>query len=124
MKKTKMIKKRYEFKILFSKGKINYGKNITVYILKNKFNYNQLGIAVSKKSGKAVDRNKVKRLIRENYKLLEDYLYTGYNILISVNKKCQIKNINFYDIKEDLQKILKKSEIWKKSNEEDYYKNN
>ena len=91
MKKTIMIKRRYEFKILFSKGQVFYGKNITVYILKNKYEFNRLGIAVGKKSGKAVERNKIKRLIRENYKLSEDCLKCGYNILISVNKKCNIK---------------------------------
>lgn len=112
MKKTEMIKKRYEFKILFSKGKIYYGKNITMYILKNKFDYNRLGIAVGKKSGRAVDRNKIKRLIRENYKLSEDCVNCGYNILISVNKKCDVKNIDFYDIKKDLQYLLQKSELW------------
>ena len=112
MKKTIMIKRRYEFKILFSKGKVFYGKNITVYILKNKYEFNRLGIAVGKKSGKAVERNKIKRLIRENYKISEDYLKCGYNILISVNKKCNIKETDFYDIKNDFEKTLKKSEIW------------
>ena len=112
MKKTIMIKRRYEFKILFSKGKIAYGKNLTMYSLKNKINYNKLGIAVGKKSGRAVDRNKIKRLIRENYRLSEDNIKCGYNILISVNKKSEIKNIDFYDVKNELEKLLKKSEIW------------
>lgn len=113
MKKTVMIKRRYEFKILFSKGKIYFARNITMYILKNKFDYNRLGIAIGKKSGIAVQRNKVKRLIRENYKISEDNIKLGYNILISVNKKSEIKNVGFYDIKKDLQYLLKKSELWK-----------
>jgi ribonuclease P protein component len=112
MKKTKMIKKKYEFSILFSKGKIFYGNNITMYILKNKNEYNRMGIAIGKKCGKAVDRNRIKRLIRENYKLCEDNVKCGYNILISVNKKCEIKNVDFYKIKNDMQHLLKKSELW------------
>ena len=112
MIKTILIKRRYEFKILFSKGKIAYGKNLTMYSLKNKINYNKLGIAVGKQSGRAVDRNKIKRLIRENYRLSEDNIKCGYNILISVNKKSEIKNIDFYDVKNELEKLLKKSEIW------------
>lgn len=112
MKNTIMIKRRYEFKILYSKGKICYGKYLTLYILNNKLNINKLGIAVGKKSGRAVDRTKIKRLIRENYRLSEDCLKCGYNILISVNKKSDIKNLNYHDVKSDLEKILKKSELW------------
>jgi len=112
MKKTIVIKRRYEFKKLFSKGKFFYGKNITLYVLKNNFERNRLGIAVGKKSGKAVERNKIKRLIRENYKISEECLKCGYDILISVNKKCKIKEINFYDIKNDFEYLLKKAEMW------------
>ena len=54
MKKTVMIKKNYEFKRLFSKGKFYYGNYINMYIKKSDKNYNKLGIAVSKKQGKAV----------------------------------------------------------------------
>ncbi len=112
MKKTIMIKRRYEFKILFSKGKVAYGRNVTMYVLKNKLSVNKLGIAVGKKSGKAVDRNRIKRLIRENYRLTEDKIKCGYNILISVNKKAEIKNVDFYDIKKEVEKLFKKSELW------------
>ena len=117
MKKTKMIKRRHDFKILFSKGKIVYGKNITLYFMKNKKTINGLGIAVSKKSGKAVDRNRIKRLIRENYKISEEKLSTGYNILFSVNKKCQIDKINFYEVKKEMETELKKAELWKENDE-------
>ena len=117
MKKTIMIKKRYEFKILYTKGQRYYGNSITAYIMKNKFDYNKLGIAVGKKSGHAVDRNRIKRLIRENYKEKEACVKCGYNILISVNKKTEIKNISFYDIKKDFEKILNKSKLWAEKND-------
>ncbi len=112
MKRTVMIKRKYEFKILFSRGKISYGTNLTMYILKNKLGVNKLGIAVGKKSGRAVDRNRIKRLIKENYRLSEECIKSGYNILISVNKKCEIKKIDFYETKKELQRLFKKSGIW------------
>ena len=114
MKKTVMIKRRYEFKRLFFKGKIAYGTNLTMYILPNQLSINKLGIAVGKKSGKAVDRNRIKRLIRENYKVLEDEIKMGYYIVISVNKKAEIRKIDFYEVKKDFEKMLRKSEIWLK----------
>ena len=112
MKKTVMIKRRYEFKVLFSKGKISYGNIITLYFRANRLDFNKLGIAVGKKSGRAVDRNRIKRLIRENYKLFEDNVKCGNHILISVNKKTDTRNVTFYEIQKDMEKLLKKSGLW------------
>ena len=64
MKNTIVIKKNYEFKNFFSKGKFYKGKFINMYIHKSNLSVNKLGIAVSKKNGKANLRNKIKRLIR------------------------------------------------------------
>ena len=58
MEKTKMLKKNYEFKNVFSKGKYYTGKCIEVFVLENrKQDKNLLGIAISVKIGKATKRN-------------------------------------------------------------------
>ena len=61
-----MLKKNYQFKRVLSKGKYFSGKNIEVFILDNNKKINLLGLAISVKVGKAVRRNHIKRLIREN----------------------------------------------------------
>ena len=74
MIRIKTLKKNYEFKNVLSKGKFYIGKQISIYILKNNLKTNVIGIAVSTKQCNAVLRNRIKRLIRENYRLLKNEL--------------------------------------------------
>lgn len=111
MKNTIMIKKNYEFKNLFSKGKFYYGEFIYMYIKKTNSSYNKFGIAISKKQGKAVKRNRLKRLIRENYKNFEPRMQKGIQILIVINKNKNSEEISFKDIEEDFLRTLKKADI-------------
>ncbi len=114
MKNTKIIKKKYEFKNLFSKGIFYGGEYINMYILKNKNCKNRLAIAITKKQGKAVERNRFKRLIRENYKNFENNLKNGYDILFIINKSkiMESKKIKFINIKNDMNNLFKKSRIF------------
>jgi len=109
MKNTVMLKKNYEFKNVLKKGKSYKGKYINIFILKDNKNINMLGIAVSKKSGNSVYRNRIKRLIREVYKIEEEKIGTGKNLVILWNNKFYIKNITFLQIKEDFESISKKA---------------
>ena len=111
MKNTIIIKKNYEFKNLFSKGKFYYGENVHLYVKTSESLKNKLGIAVSSKQGKAVQRNRIKRLIRENYKEFENKILRGTQILIVINKKKDLKEITYYDIQEDFYRTLKKADL-------------
>lgn len=112
MKKTKMLKKNYEFKAILTKGKPYFGKNISAFILENGKNYNFLGLAISVKIGKAVRRNKIKRLLRENYKNLEKDISSGKSIVFLFNKKSDVNSITYENIKDDMENIFKKAKIF------------
>ena len=111
---TDTLKKNYEFKRDLTKGKYCNGNYIDIYIKKNNKNFNYIGIAVSVKVGKAVKRNRIKRLIRENYRLLENKIFTGYDIIFLWKKNKNISEATFSNIKEDFINILNKSNLLKK----------
>lgn len=112
MKKTKMMKKNYEFRNVLSKGNYYSGKYIEAFIKKNnKEKINLLGIAISVKIAKAVKRNHIKRLIRENYYFYEDIIKSGYQIIFLWKKKVDIRNSTYSNIKKDMKAIFDKAKI-------------
>ena len=114
MKKTIMLKKNYEFKAVLTKGKFFREKEIEIVILKNNKKRNFLGIAIGTKNGKAFQRNRAKRIIRECYKILENQIIDGYSIVILMNKKFDIENITFLEIFEEMKKMFNDAKILKK----------
>ena len=111
MRKIKTLKKNYEFQNVLSKGKFYIGKQITIYIKKNKLKENVIGIAVSTKTCNAVKRNHIKRLIRENNRLMKNDLRVGNNIVFLWNRKELVENANFFVIKSDMEKLFKKADL-------------
>ena len=113
MKKTKMLKKNYEFKKVLTKGKYYSGKQIEAFVRKNNVeNQNLLGIAIGVKITKAVKRNRIKRLIRENYKEYEKKIKTSNSIIFLWKKKVSVEEANYYNIKEDMKNIFQKANLF------------
>jgi len=109
LRKIDTLKKNYEFKNVINKGKFYRGKYVTIYITKNKEEKNKIGIAISKKIGKANKRNRLKRLIRESYYLKKDELKKGYNIVFIWNRQADILNNNFKNVSKDILKLFEKA---------------
>ena len=76
--KTERLKGKQVIKKIFSKGKRFHRGNITIiYLLSEK---QAAGFVASKKIGGAVKRNKVKRILREAYRMNKD-IFEGLNVI-------------------------------------------
>lgn len=64
MKKYEVVKEHHEFDDIINTGKYIKNNLFVIYNKDSKFNYPRFGIAVGKKIGNAVTRNKVKRQVR------------------------------------------------------------
>lgn len=81
MKKSVSLKKNHEFKRLYSKGRTTVTPYMVIYSRKTKTGHNRIGITVTKKLGKAVHRNRVRRRLKEIYRVNEDKFAVGYDIV-------------------------------------------
>lgn len=88
MQKTASLKKNHEFRRLYSKGKNAVSKYIAVYCRRNGLDGNRLGLTVSTKLGGAVQRNRVRRRLKEVYRLNEHTLRAGFDIVIVARTSC------------------------------------
>ena len=103
------LKKNYEFQYLLSKGTYVAGRYIVIYYKKNRLAFNKIGIAISKKTGKSVVRNRLKRLCKEAYRTIEPVMLTKVDVVILWKKSANPKEANFFVIKEDIEKTMKKA---------------
>ncbi|NLE04691.1 MAG: ribonuclease P protein component [Crenarchaeota archaeon] len=110
MKNTVPLKNNNEFLKIYKKGRFYAARNIVLYVMKNRVNLNRLGITVSKKFGKSVKRNRIKRLIRENYRQYEDLIKVGYDIVFVARKNEYMPD--YFDIKKEIKYLLRKFDLF------------
>ncbi|SMC57319.1 ribonuclease P protein component [Papillibacter cinnamivorans] len=82
MRYSKPLKKNYEFKRLYSRGKQAVSPCMAVYCRPNRTEVDRIGITVGGKIGNAVKRNRVRRRLKEIYRLNEHLLRTGFDIVV------------------------------------------
>ena len=87
MHHTYSLTKNYEFKRLYNKGKSAASKCVVVYCMRNRKAENRLGITVSTKLGGAVHRNRIRRRLKEIYRLNEHNFRKGYSIVIVARQR-------------------------------------
>lgn len=82
MKHTVSMKENYLFRRLYAKGKSAAAASLAVYVRANHSPRTRLGITVSAKMGKAVRRNKIRRRVREAYRIHEHQMAPGWDIVV------------------------------------------
>ena len=82
LKHTVSLKENRIFRRLYAKGKSAVSPTMVLYCRKNGQKESRLGLTVGTKLGCAVVRNRVRRRLREIYRLHEQELLPGYDIVV------------------------------------------
>lgn len=111
MKFSVSLKKNYEFRRLYAKGKSAASAYVAIYCRRNNTAGNRLGITVSTKLGSAVCRNRIRRRYKEIYRLNEEKLAPGYDIVAVARSKS--KGAAFNTLEADFMNLCRKLGIAK-----------
>ena len=118
MKNTIALKDSNDFQHILKKGRWAAGDMMSLYILPNTEEKNLLGIAVGKKFSKSsVKRNRVKRLIKEAYRLNETGICKGFSMVILWKNNVNYESVTYGNVCKDLLKCLKKADVLIKEEE-------
>ena len=100
------IKKQADFQRLFKKGKRAFSPSFTVlYAPSEKM---RMGISIGKKHGKSVQRNRIKRLMREAFRLNQEKMQKKYSFIL-IPKVAE--EYSFQIFERDIQWIIKKEKL-------------
>ncbi len=112
MRAINRLKKNEDFRRVYQKKRSMANKLLIIYILKNKYGYNRVGFTVSKKVGKSVIRNRVKRLLRESYRLNEEKILQGYDIIFIARNTAS--KASYKEIENAMMHLFRKMKLVKK----------
>ena len=110
MKKEYRVKKSQDFDNIIRKKQSFANRKFVIYYQENKLDHMRLGISVSKKLGKAHERNKLKRYVRESFKTRKDFL-KNYDIIIIVRPAA--KGLSFLEFGSSIDHVLKRSKLYR-----------
>lgn len=87
--RNRILKKKKDFQAVYSRGKSYANRFLVLYVFRSNGFQGKVGFAAGKKLGNAVKRNRVKRLLRESYRMNQDAIKEGVSLLF-VGRKAAV----------------------------------
>ena len=101
------LKKEKDFNNVFKKGKRLFSSSLTLIYLEEK--ELKVGFAVGKKHGKSVQRNKIKRILRESFRSFTPFLRQNFFFVFIPKVK---EEYSFHDLKKEMDYLFKKGKFY------------
>jgi ribonuclease P protein component len=104
-KKNKLLK-RSDYSRCYSSGKRYFTAHFIVFVLPTGAETWRCGLAVSRKVGGAVQRNRIKRLLREFFRLQQDMLPQGFDIVVVAKQGRHPEKLGYLCLEKELLSLL------------------
>ena len=96
--KSKRIISNRQFKDILANGRCVRDNLLNLYIAPNNCGYPRLGISIGKSSGNAVERNRIKRLLREAFRQNQDKIPAGWDYVILLSNRAKQQNLTYEQV--------------------------
>lgn len=111
MNKKYRLRKRRDFNYTYRKGKSLANSSLVLVYKKNRLEVTRFGFSISKKYGNAVQRNKIKRRLKEICRLRLDKIKTGYDLIFIA--RIGARDASFTKLESKVENLIKRAGLFK-----------
>ncbi|HZK33387.1 MAG TPA: ribonuclease P protein component [Tissierellaceae bacterium] len=112
MDKMHRLRSNMEFKKVYKYGKNYWNRNLILYVKKNDLGYTRVGYSITTKIGNSVVRNRIRRQMKEIYRLNFNLIKNNYD-LIFIPKK-NVVGISYDELESAMIHIMNLAKLLKK----------
>ncbi|MCJ7785182.1 MAG: ribonuclease P protein component [Desulfobacterales bacterium] len=103
-RKKERITEPQDFRRVMKLGRRNSSRNFMLFIQESEETFHRLGIVVKKEIGPAAFRNRMKRYIREFFRLHKHKINGSYDIILMIKKGCSLNR--YQEAEEELRGLF------------------
>ena len=107
-----IFRRKQEFNKVYSKGRSYVNHFIIIHVLNSNKIEGKVGFAVGKKIGNAVIRNRIKRLLRESYRIYQRDIQKNVSMVLIARKP--LINVKCDVVKKAFKELCNKAQILKR----------
>ena len=109
MLKQNILRKKTDFSSIYNKGRSIGERYIVLFYKRNGLSYNRIAFLASKKVGNSVQRNRARRLMKENYRFLKDDIKSGYDLIFIARNTINGRKAD--EVNKSMSNALKKTKL-------------